>query len=255
MAGRTQLLSSVTNAARILKEFGKGDTQLGVSQLARRCEVSKSTAHRLVATLVAEGLLEKVEDTGLFRLTNTMRSIGLSAETAQTLHQASTSALDQLRKHTDATLHVAILDGVEVIYVERRESPNAMQVFRRVGARGPVHSTSTGKCLLAYLTPEEQQELLNQVRLVRRTPYTITSKNALLQELVKIRRQGFAENRFESELGICSIAAPVRDRNGRVVAAVSVAAMVAERDVTLAPLARPLIEAASRISHALGWRG
>lgn len=254
MSARTQTLNSVTNAVRLLKEFGRGDTQLGVSQLSRRIGVSKSTAHRLVATLVAEGLLEKVEDTGLFRLTNTMRSLGASAETAQKLHQASTAALDQLRTTTNATIHIAILDGSDVIYVERREGPGAMQVFRKVGSRNSVHATSTGKVLLAHLPSPDREAIVDQLRLVRKTAFTITSKSRLLQELEVIKRQGYAENRYESEVGMCSVAAAIRDRDGRVVAAVSIAETIPSRDASLGPMARQVLDAATRISRALGWQ-
>lgn len=249
----TQTLNSVATAARMLREFGKGDTQLGVSQLARRTGVGKSTAHRVVWTLVSEGLLEKVADTGLFRLTATMRNLGVSAETAQSLHQAATGPLDKLRAVTEGTLHVAILDGTDVLYVERRESPTALQVFNRVGGRNASHVTSTGKVLLAFLPQEEQQRVVETMRLTRKTPATITSRTLFLEHLHQVRRQGFAENKYESEPGMMSIAAPIRDRTGRVVAALSIA-KVPDGRPDLRHLVPPLLESASRISHNLGFK-
>ncbi len=250
----TQTLNSVATAARMLREFGKGDTQLGVSQLARRTGVGKSTAHRVVWTLVSEGLLEKVADTGLFRLTATMRNLGVSAETALSLHQAATSPLDHLRSVTEGTLHVAILDGTDVLYVERRESPTALQVFSRVGGRNSAHSTSTGKVLMAFLPQEEQIRLVDTMRLTRKTPHTITSRTQFLEELNRIRHQGFAENRFESELGMVSVAAPIRDRTGRVVAALSIACTVTDSRSDPRHLVPALLESASRISYNLGFK-
>ncbi|MGL5810777.1 MAG: IclR family transcriptional regulator [Nocardioides sp.] len=254
MPRTTQTLNSVATAARILREFGKGDTQLGVSQLARRTGVGKSTAHRVVWTLVAEGLLEKVDDTGLFRLTATMRNLGVSAETALNLHQAATSPLDALRGITDGTLHIAILDGADVLYVERREGPAALQIFHRVGGRNSAHATSTGKVLMAFLPVEEQVRLVEGMRLTRKTEHTITSSSLLLEELKRVRSQGFAENRFESVPSLSSIAAPIRDRTGRVVAAVSIANTVPAARGDLRHLVPPLLETASRISHHLGFR-
>lgn len=255
MPGSTQTLASVATAARVLREFGKGDTQLGVSELARRIGVGKSTSHRVVWTLVQEQLLEKVEDTGLFRLTPTMRNLGISAETALSLHQAATGPLDQLRTITDHTLHVAILDGTDVLYVERRESPTTMAVFSRVGGRNAAYLTSTGKVLLAYLDADEQERLLTSMRLTRRTAHTITSKTALRAELDQVRRQGYGVNVQESEAGMVSLAAPIRGRTGRVVAAVSVAGHISNNDAEpIRRLARPVMETAGRISHNLGWR-
>ena len=250
---RPETLTGVASAARILREFGKHDTQLGVSQLGRRVGVGKSTAHRIIWTLVEEGLLEKVEGTGLFRLTTTMRSLGASAETAQRLHEAATIPLDHLRTLTDGTLHIGILDGADVLYVERREGPGAIPVFRSVGARNSAHLTSSGKVLVAFLPPDQQERLVAAMRLTAKTPRTITSRSAFLAELAKVRRQGYAENRGESQPGICSIAAPVRDPLGRVVASVSVAKYVDDVDAGLGHLAPIVIDTAKRISAGLGW--
>lgn len=247
-------LSSVAAAARILREFGNHSTQLGVSQLARRVGVGKSTAHRVIWTLVDEGLLEKVDETGLFRLTTTMRSLGASAETAQLLHEAATIPLDRLRSRTSGTLHIGILDGTDVLYIERREGPGAIPVFRAVGSRNAAHVTSSGKVLLAFLPLDQQQRLVATMRLAAKTPRSITTAPALLQELAKVRRQGFAENRGESQSGMCSIAAPIRDPLGRVVASVSIAEYVTDVDAGLRHLARPLVETAHRISAGLGWQ-
>lgn len=252
-AAAVERLSSVAAAARILREFGKQSTQMGVSQLARRAGVGKSTAHRIIWTLVEEGLLEKVEETGLFRLTETMRSLGASAETAQRLHEAATVPLDHLRRKTAGTLHVAILDGTDVLYVERREGPGDIPVFRAVGSRNSAHVTSSGKVLLAYLPADRQSRLVEGMRLTPKTPRTITSKKDFLAELAHVRRQGYAENRGESQPGMCSIAAPIRDPLGQVVASVSVAEHVETVDVGLRHLAGPIIETAMRISSGLGW--
>lgn len=246
-------LSSVAAAARILREFGKHSTQLGVSQLARRVGASKSTAHRIIWTLVEEGLLEKVEETGLFRLTETMRSLGASAETAQRLHEAATIPLDQLRTKTPGTLHVAILDGADVLYVERREGPGTIPIFRALGSRISAHATASGKALLAFLPAEHQHSLIETMRLTPKTPRTITSRTQLLAELTLVRRQGYAENRGESQTSMCSIAAPIRDPLGQVVATVSVAEYADDVDAGLPHLVGPILETALRISSGLGW--
>lgn len=252
-APAAQRLSSVTTAARILREFGKHSTQMGVSQLARQVGVGKSTAHRVIWTLVEEGLLEKVDETGLFRLTAAMRSLGASAETAQRLHEAATIPLDRLRARTAGTLHLAILDGTDVLYVERREGPGAIPVFRAVGSRSAAHVTASGKVLLAYLPPEEREGLVRGMRLTAKTPRTITSHRAFLAELAHVRRRGYAENRGESQPGMSSIAAPVREPLGRVVASVSVAEHVEDVGAGLRHLAEPILDTAVRISIGLGW--
>lgn len=244
-------LSSVATAARILIEFGKQSTQLGVSQLARRVGVGKSTAHRIIWTLVEEGLLEKVEETGLFRMTVTMHLLGASAETAQRLHEAATIPLDQLRTKTPGTLHIAILDGADVVYVERREGPGTIPVFHSLGTRVAAHATASGKVLLAFLPARRQQSLIETMSLTPKTPRTITSRSKLRAELALVRGQGYAENRGESQVGMCSVAAPIRDPLGRVVSTVSAAEYV--EDAGLGRLVGPVLETALHISLRLGW--
>jgi len=255
-SGSTQVLSSVANAARLLREFGRGEPQLGVSELARRLGIAKSSAHRIVHTLAREGLLERVEETGAYRLSVTMQILGASAHATSGLHSAATAALDQLRVLTGQTVHLSVLDGLEVVYVERRESPVAVRMFGRVGNRGPAHSTGSGKVLLAFLPADELDRRLAGVRLARRTPYTITSQDRLRAELSRVRARGWAENVNEAEMGFASVAAPIRSPAGEVVAALSVAGPVQRIDGdNLRRYARPVTECAAHISRRLGWGG
>ncbi|HUZ53690.1 MAG TPA: IclR family transcriptional regulator [Streptosporangiaceae bacterium] len=252
--GGTQVLTSVANSARLLREFGRGEPQLGVSELARRLGIAKSSAHRIVHTLAKEGLLERVEETGAYRLSVTMQILGASAQATSGLHAAATAALDQLRALTRETVHLSVLDGLEVVYVERRESPGAVRMFGRIGHRGPAHSTGSGKVLLAFLPAEELDRRLAGVRLARRTPYTITSQDQLRAELNRIRARGWAENVNEAQMGFASVAAPIRNPAGEVVAALSVVGPVQRLDGdNLRRFARPVTESAALISRRLGW--
>ena len=114
-------------------------------------------------------------------------------------------------------VHVAVLDGLEVVYVERLESHNLLPVFRQVGHRLPAYTTSSGKILLAALPPGElTRRLAKHTRAV--TPWTITDKNRLLTELAAVAKRGWAQNQEEGHLGIVSVGAPIRSRDGRVMA-------------------------------------
>lgn len=248
-----QLLSSVSNAARLLKEFGKGDRELGVSELSRRLALSKSSTHRLVHTLTAERLLEQDAQTGLYRLAVTMHELGAQVQEALDLHTASNPVVEQLRNLTRETVQIAVLDGRHVVYVERRESPQTVRLFGRIGHRNHAHCTSTGKVLLASLPAEDLDTVLAGWRLPRLTAYTITTHAALVAELDAVRRQGWAENVNESEVGVASIAAPIRDQSG-VVAALSVAGPVQRLEpAALRRHMRPVVDAAAAISRRMGW--
>ncbi|MDP4714544.1 MAG: IclR family transcriptional regulator [Candidatus Nanopelagicales bacterium] len=248
-------LSSVRNAARLLKEFGRGDREIGVTELSRRLGIGKSTAHRLLSTLADERLLEQDPHTGAYRLGLAMYELGASVALHTDLHEACSPVLDQLRNATRETVQVAVLDGREVVYVERRESPQTLRLFGRVGHRNSAHCTSTGKVLLAALPPEVLEATLHGWRLERKTPYTITDPRALRSGLEEVRHRGWAENIGESELGAASIAAAIRDERGDVIAALSIVGPVQRLGSdSLRRFARPVVDASLAVSRRLGYR-
>jgi IclR family transcriptional regulator, KDG regulon repressor len=248
-------LSSVRNAARLLKEFSHGSREIGVTELSRRLGIGKSTAHRLLNTLADEGLLERDPDSGAYRLGLAMYELGASVSTHADLHEACAPILDQLRNATRETVQVGVLDGHEVVYVERRESPQTLRLFGRVGFRNDAHCTSTGKLLLAYLPPDRLDAALRDWPLPIKTPFTIHDEAVLRAQLEVIRSRGWAENVNEAEVGVASIAAPIRNGVGEVVAAVSVAGPVQRLNGdSLKRFARPCMEAGLAISRRLGHR-
>lgn len=248
-------LSSVTNAARVLKEFGKGNREIGVTELSRRLGIGKSTAHRLVNTLAEEKLLEQDPETGAYRLGLVMYELGAVVHWHTDLHEACSPVLDQLRTATNETIQVAILDHREVVYVERRESPQTLRLFVRVGHRNDAHCTSTGKLLLACLSPAKLESTTIGWKLRPRTPYTVTRMDQLMKQLEDIRRNGWSENINEAEMGVASVAAPIRNGLGEVIAAVSIAGPVQRlTGDSLRRFARPCVDAGLAISRRLGYR-
>jgi IclR family KDG regulon transcriptional repressor len=249
-------LSSVQNAARLLKEFGSAEGALGVTELARRLGLGKSTVHRLLATLTAERILEHDPATGTYRLGLMMWELGARVSVHRVLHDAATTVIEELRNATKETVQVAVLDGREVVYVERLESPHTLRIFGRVGHRNSAHCTSTGKVLLAHLPGRRQAALLEGWRLERKTDATVCDLAQLRAELERVRAQGWAENIGESEVGVASVAAPVRNARGEVIAAISVAGPVmrVNGDTLRRFFRASVIQAADAISDQLGWR-
>jgi len=252
MTERTQVLSSVRNAARVLKQFSTREREFGVSELARRLALGKSTVHRLVSTLTAEHLLEQNPENGKYRLGLAVYDLGAAVATHLDLHEAVTPPMERLRNATGETVQVAVLDGRQVVYVERLDSPHTLRLFLDVGRRNWAHSTATGKCLLAYLSGVELDRLLDGWDLVRLTPHTITDPMRLRKELGAIRRQGHATNLSESEVGVLSVAAPIRNAGGSVAAAMSVAGPAARMDPLLDRITTGVVEAAAIASRRLG---
>jgi IclR family KDG regulon transcriptional repressor len=252
----TTTLHSVRNAARLLKEFTRGNQELGVTELSRRLGISKSTAHRLLATLTEERLLEQDPDSGVYRLGLAMYELGASVALHTDLHHACAPVIEQLATATRETIQVAVLDGREVVYVERRDSLQALRIFGRIGHRNDAYCTSTGKVLLAFLPPEQLEQVLDGWVLTARTEHTITSLPRLRQELEVVRARGWAENLNEVEIGVASVAAPIRNGYGEVIAALSVAGPLQRLTPdSLKRFARPTVEAGLTISRRLGYRG
>lgn len=247
-------LTSVTNAVRLLKAFSSTRREWGVSDLARHLDLSKSTVHRLLATLTQEGMLDQDVETGRYSLGLVMFDLAAAVPTQLDLHEAVLSPMTDLRNRTGETVQVAVLDGREVVYVERLDSPHTLRMFLDIGRRNAAHCAATGKVLLAFSPRDETERILKGWRLSPRTEHSISTVDDLRTELDRTRKQGYAENRHESEIGVVSVAAPIRDHGGRVVAAMSVAGPSERVDPVRRELAHATMETAAVVSRRLGFR-
>lgn len=248
-------LTSVTNAVRLIKSFTATRTTWGVSELSRELGISKSSVHRILATLTDEGMLEQDPESGRYRLGLAMYDLAAAVPSQRDLHEAVLLPMTELRNRTGETVQVGVLDGIHVVYVERLDSPNTLRLFTDIGRRNEVHCTGTGKALVAHLPADRRERILAELDLVKRTGYTITSHRKFEQELDKIRAQGYAENRHESEVGVVSIAAPIRDTSGVTIAAISVAGPAERMDPLRSQIAHAVQRAAGIVSRRLGYRG
>lgn len=248
-------LSSVGNAARLLKAFLSREREIGVSELARRLGLGKSTVHRLLTTLVQEGLVERNPETGAYRLGLVMFELGQVVHSHMDLHGAVGPVLAALREETHEGCQVGVLDGHDVVYIDRLESSHSLRLFNETGRRVPVHTTSSGKVLLAYLPDADLERVLAAaLPLTQMTPRSITDPDAFRAELDRVRARGWSEAVEEREVGVASIAAPIRDASGRVVAAVSIGAPAARMgSQQRRRLAEVVLEAGEAASRRLGW--
>ncbi len=253
--GRTsESLSTVRNASRLLKEFLSREPDLGVSELARRLGLGKSTVHRLLTTLASEGLIEQDPRTGGYRLGIVVFELGEAVKVHMDLHTAGGPVLASLREETGESAQIGVLDGFDVVYVDRLESQRTIRMFTETGRRVPVHCTSSGKALLAHLDPARLDDLLAAAPLTHLTPHTITDPAALREELSRIRARGWSDAVEERELGVASVAAPVRRIDGTVIAAISVGAPLARLGALQRRRYGPLVaEAGEAVSRRLGW--
>jgi IclR family pca regulon transcriptional regulator len=221
------LSQSLERGLAVLCAFAPDRPALGISDLARDLGLTRSTAHRYVATLASLGFLEQDPATRKYQLGARVLDLGFAMLGSLGLREI---AAPHLRRLTDATGHtsnLAIRDGADVILIDRvRGRPGRyhhLEFALHVGSRIPAYCSATGKALLAYLPRPDLERILDSVDMVQRGPRTQTSKRGLLTELDQVRRTGLATNDEELESALRSIAAPVRARSGEVVAAVNVA--------------------------------
>lgn len=235
--------------------FSAEHSSLGIADISSSVGMTRSTTHRYVVTLVELGYLEQ-DPNRKYRLGLRVTDLGAAALAATGLAECAEPCLKQLRSDTNLTVGMALLDGDEIVYVERvrgfREGQYAVERDLDVGSRLPAYCTAMGKLLLAYLPPAEQRRLLDGMTLARRGPGTIVSKARLREELEGIRACGVAIENEERASGLQAAAVPVHASGGEVLAAVTLVAhgmsLTAQeiRDTYLVSLQR----AASDISEA-----
>jgi len=221
--------------------------------------MSRSTTHRYMTTLLALGYLEQ-SASRKYHLGLRVTDLGMSALGATGLREHARIELEELCKHSSYTVSLAVLDGNEILYVERarslRRRQSEIDLDLHPGSRLPAYCTAMGKILLAYLPERELRELIDEMTLTAMGPNTITSKAALREELRRTREAGLAVNDQELARGLHSIAVPVRDETREVVAAVNMAAQSSRISPgELADALGPhLTSTADRISARLGYR-
>jgi DNA-binding IclR family transcriptional regulator len=227
-----------------------------VTELGRRLGIDKSTAHRLLATLRARGFVRVHPGTQRYTLGLRLAGLGAAAVRGIELTDIARPYLELLRDRTGEAAHLAVLAEGEVLFLAKAAGPGALTVNAGVGTRTPAHCTALGKVLLAgLLGTEELDRVIAQRGLARHTPHTITSREELISHLEEVRRQGWALDDEERDLGLRCIAAPAYDAGGRVVAAVGISGPTSRiTPDRIAQIAEDVCAVAHSISRELGYR-
>ncbi|PRB66778.1 IclR family transcriptional regulator [Arthrobacter sp. MYb213] len=213
--------AAVDKAMALLSAFGNDAlTGAGVSELARRADMSKSTAFRVLAMLQRSGAVERAGNA--YRLGKLINNLGASHESAShgRIRDALTPYLADLYEMSRQTVHLAVLVGTDVVYLNKLYGHLQVRSPSRIGGRAPAYCTAVGKMLLSY-DPDATEQVLRS-ELSAWTPATITDPDAFRAELAKVRETNIAFDREEILVGLNCIAAPVMGANGRPVAAMSV---------------------------------
>ena len=248
---------AVTRALDILELFLEGDGILSAPDITRKLGLPRTTVHELVTTLAARNYLVTVpEQPGRYQLG--VRNYQLGSRYAERLDLAAEGqrVAREVAETCDETVHVAVLEGADVIYIAKVDSTHAVRMVSAAGRRLPAHCTSVGKMLLASLPEGELNTRIDSLELIAMTPNSITDPDALRTALLGIRVRGVAVEHRESNPDVSCVAAPVRDSTGRVVAALSVSVPMSrwseQRELELGELAA---KGAADLSLRLGHRG
>lgn len=246
-------VDAVAKALQILSEFSTAHPRLSLADLPAQTGIPRATVFRLLSTLEEAGFV--VREDGEYRLGLKCFVLGNVAAADIDLRNEAYPYLSALRDTTGETAQIAILNQWQVVYIERVPSRQAVgYMTSRAGTLLPAHCTGLGKALLAYLPEAEVSAWAATQTFPPLTPTTITALPRLLEELRAIRDRGYAVDEQEREVGVRCIAAPVRDHNGEVVAAISIAGPAARMPTTLvgSEMAGRVVAAAREISIRLG---
>lgn len=211
----------------VLNAFDPGTARIALAQLTVRTGLPKSTVHRLCAELVGEGLLERDEE-GMYALGIRLFELGELVPRHRTLSSVALPIMEDLREATRQRVHLAVLDGIDVVYVEILGA-GVIDVASRVGGRFPAHATGVGKAILAYSSAATVKARI-EAGLPAVTSRTIATADGLIGELRKIRSVGMALDLGESHLGVACVAAPVFGANRRIRAGLSITGPAASID-------------------------
>ena len=247
------MLQTVQKAAQVLRLFTPAQPEWGVTEVAAVLDIPKSGAYALLRTLAAEGLLQRTPN-GRYRLGWSLFELSQTLLETSCLLQAARPVMEELVAGWGETTHLAVLVDGQVLYVEKLQGDRALEiVLSRVGKRLPAHCSGVGKVLLAHRPWEEVLAIVERQGLPAFTPNTITTIDRLRVELEEVRLQGFAYDQEEVMVGLCCVAAPIRDESGQVIAAMSLSVPAYRFYPYRQRLTTAVIEAARHVSTQLGY--
>lgn len=245
---------SFARGLAVLRSFGADAQAQTLSEVAERAGLTRAGARRILLTLLSLGYV--VAEGRLFRLTPKVLELGFAYLTSQPVWTQAQPVMETLVEELRQSSSAAVLDGNEIVYVLRIPAHKIMSINLGVGSRLPADSTSMGRVLLAGLPPEQLRERIGGMKLVAHTPNTIVDPEQLLAAIEQVRIQGWSLVQEELEPGLVSMAAPIYDHAGRVVAAINISGHVrTSSPAHLLQVCLPkLLAAAAKINMLMGAR-
>jgi DNA-binding IclR family transcriptional regulator len=214
-------LSSVKKALKVLESFLSTQPELGLTEISRIVGSNKTSIYKILFTLTSEGFVEKNPQNHKYRLGRKIMDLADHSLHRYDLREQASPFMQKLSEKIGEIIHLSVLDGNEIVYVDKKGEGQALTVSTKIGGRTPAHASAMGKVLLSSLSLEKLTAFISKNPLVRLTANTITDPAKLEKELTKVRKQGFAIDNEESFEGIKCVAAPIFDKSGNTIAAIS----------------------------------
>ncbi|MBI1620103.1 IclR family transcriptional regulator [Aquamicrobium zhengzhouense] len=221
-SGAVQGTAAFSKFMTVLQAIADNPGQLDIGKLTRQVQFPRATTYRIVAGLMAEGLVTQDGDAGTFALGNRLIMLASRTWEQSDLRTTARPFIEALRNATNETVHLAVPSGDGMAYIDKLESPNAVRMMTRIGARVEFHSTSVGKAYLAALPDDEAKQIIATLALPRFTDHTFTEANAFYDEICKTRARGYSYDHEENEPDIRCFGSMIYDRSGQPVACVSI---------------------------------
>ena len=251
-----QFVQSLARGLAVIRAFDADHPKMRLTEVAKRTELTRASARRFLMTLAELGYIRS--DGKDFSLTPMVLQLGYAYLSGLSLSQVAQPHLQDLSTELSESTSLSVLDGAHIVYIARVSARRIMTVSINVGTRFPAYATSMGRVLLAGLSQAELDGYLNFVPLIALTPHAISTRGGFLDELAKVRAQGWAMVDQELEVGLVSMAAPIRDKSGRIIAAINVslpAQTVMGGRKSLDKVRQALISTAAAISSDVSLMG
>ena len=253
----SNLVQTIQRVSSILEELGKNPRGISIRDLSLKLKLPKGTTHRLLSSLNYYAYVRQDPNTRNYSLGLKLVELGNLLLSQLDLRQVAEPFLRDLADRTQETVHMVILDKNEIVYVDKIETDHhtgGLRMASRIGVRNPAHSCAVGKVLLSHLSDQELDLLIKEKGLDKRTENTMTDPTQLKEHLKSVRKQGFAIDDEENEKGIRCVAAPIRNEEGKAVAAISLSgpAFRITKKVVQETLKKEVMETAYQISQRLG---
>lgn len=248
-------VQSVDRVLDIIEALAEEPEGLGITELANRVGLHKSTAHRLISTLGRRNYVQKQEN-GHYRIgIKLIEAVSCYINSLELETEARPYVID-IASHLGLTAHLGVLDGDQVVYVEKMDVVSRVKLYSQIGVRMHAYCSSLGKCLLSNYSKEELENRMKDCSFIRFTPNTIGSIDELRKELLKVRKQGWAMDDQELEIGHRCISAPIYDYRGDIIAAISASGDVRVlTDDRIEDTAEYVRQAALELSRSMGYTG